>query len=125
MLTCPWCGYAEIEPETEEHDGGTVTLLAECEVCGAEQIDPAELDSEPHKDGWRVGDGPVKMYNSEKHGPLQEQNFAISCGRHWQATTQRGRLVNLPEDHPMVIRTKEYDEAMRQINTRVGEPTGG
>lgn len=102
-MTCPWCGYQEIEPETQEEEGGTITLLAECEVCGAEQLDPAELDSATgHKDGWQVS-GPKKMWNIEKHGPLKEgQGFAICYGDKWAAFTEKGFLVYLPLDHELV-----------------------
>jgi hypothetical protein len=126
-LTCPWCGWNEIERPMLDVGGdrGLIEGLAECEVCGAEEIDPAELDSEPnHRDGWRQAEK-VKMYDPEKHGPLREGHFAISCGADWQAYTTAGHLVRLPEDHRMVQNCKDYNAAMNQINARVGEPTGG
>jgi hypothetical protein len=113
LLTCPWCGWNEIERPMIDVGEAIIEGLAECTVCGAEEIDPEELDSEPdHRNGWRQA-AVVKLYDPARHGPLQDRYFAIVCGTSYQAYTESGRLVQLPEDHPMVQNCKGYYEAQR------------
>lgn len=115
IITCPWCGYAEIErPQIEVSTG-----LCECPECGAEEIDPAEVDSEPdHRMGWRRGS---ELYDAEKHGPLKRTIFPIKNGNIWEARTEAGKLVQLPEDHEMVDIWKHNHELNQSLEGRTWE----
>ena len=65
--------------------------------------------------GEEDAQGIVPLYDEERHGPLKNRAFAISCGSRWESYTVRGQLVQLPESHLQVQAWLAYGRAQRQL----------
>ncbi len=111
-IVCPKCAipYCLVtERSVGIYGADVVPLCQSCHECNAVLVE-----------GWKPiqrwpDESPVVVpfYSPIEHGALLSRGFAIRCGTRWEATTETGALVQLPEDHTMVTNWKLYAEAKR------------